>query len=386
MSDKIKRIGIDARFYGPLGKGLGRYTKEVTDGVINQDEENEYVVFLSEENFDEFEADGERVKKVLVKARWYTLAEQIVVPLKIWSAKVDLMHFPHFNVPLLCPAKFIVTIHDLILTKHPTQRASTLSPFLYKIKNYAYRIVINSAVKKAKKIIAISNFTRNDILEKFKVDPDKVAMTYEGIASKLEEDDEDINEEDVLKKHNLQKPYLMYVGNAYPHKNLEGLLDVFEALSKTFPDIKLVLVGKEDYFYKRVRSYAQKKEFKKEMVNFPGYIPDEELKFVYRNALGYVFPSLFEGFGLPPLEAMTQGCPVVSSNSTCLPEVLGEAAYYFDAKDKNDMEEKLKTFVMDSMLREQLIEKGHKQIEKYSWDDCVLKTLDIYNKVLGHDS
>ena len=143
---EIKRIGIDARLYGPLGKGLGRYTQEITDNIIRLDTQNEYVVFLCRENFAEFECDGKRIKKVLADVRWYSLVEQIIIPFLIMKNKIDLMHFPHFNVPLFCPAKFIVTIHDLILTRFPSARATTLAPLIYKIKNIGYKLIISSAV------------------------------------------------------------------------------------------------------------------------------------------------------------------------------------------------------------------------------------------------
>lgn len=385
--NKLKRIGIDARFYGPLGKGLGRYTKEIVDGVVASDRKNEYVVFLSEENFDEFRTDNPKVKKVLACARWYTLAEQITMPWIIFKEKIDLMHFPHFNVPLLCPVKFVVTIHDLILTKHPTQRASTLSPFLYKIKNLAYRLAIRTAVTRAQVIIAISNYTRVDIIKQFGVSPAKIKMTYEGVASKLEVSaDKNIgeapgNEVRVLEKNKIKKPYLLYVGNAYPHKNLEGLIEVFENVIKDMPELSLVLVGKEDYFYKRVKDFALAKTFVADKILFPGYIPDEELRSVYRNALVYVFPSFFEGFGLPPLEAMVQGCPVASSNKTCLPEILGDAALYFNPDNREEMRQIILKVTQDASLRQSLIEKGREQVKKYSWQTCVRETLGIYNEI-----
>ena len=156
---KTKRIGIDARFYGPIGKGLGRYTQEVVDRVTCLDKESEYIIFLSKENFKEFVSDNPKVKKVLADVRWYTLAEQIIMPYLIWRARLDLMHFPHFNVPVLTPVKFVVTIHDLILTKFPTIRATTLNPIFYKIKNWVYKIVIWLAIKRAKEVIAVSCFT-----------------------------------------------------------------------------------------------------------------------------------------------------------------------------------------------------------------------------------
>lgn len=375
---KVKTIGIDARLYGSIGKGLGRYIKEVVDRIIETDKENNYVIFLCKDNFDEFNIVNESVKKILVNARWYTITEQIILPWIIWKEKIDFMHFPHFNVPVFNFRPFIVTIHDLILIKHPTQRATTLSPFIYKIKNFAYRIVIKLAAIRAKKIITVSEYTKNDIINVLKVKAEKIIITYEGVSKKFVQCDLS-KQEVILLKYKINKPFILYVGNAYPHKNLEGLIDAFFELLNKRKELKLVLVGKEDYFYKRVKEYSKDNE----NIIFPGYVPDEELCVVYKNAEAYVFPSLFEGFGLPPLEAMIQGCPVVSSNKTCLPEILGNAALYFNPDDEKDVIEKIDNIIFNDDLKEKFVKQGHEQIKKYNWDDCAKDTFDLYKKYIS---
>lgn len=384
---KSKRIGIDARFYGPLGKGLGRYVQEVVDRVIKMDEHNYYVIFLCAENFDDFKITGERVKKVLTTARWYSLSEQILMPYYIWREKLDLVHFPHFNVPVFCPTKFIVTIHDLILTKFPTTRATTWGPIMYKLKKFGYKITIWLAVKRARKIIAVSDFTKNDIVENFKINLNKIAVTYEGIAN-LDADKKGNNDNDkeTLLGYNIISPYLLYVGSAYPHKNLDGLVSAFRKIEEKIPQIKLVLVGKEDYFYSQVKRGAAnldlwKKNNSDSPIVFSGYIPDADLKIVYRNASAYVFPSFYEGFGLPPLEAMANGCPVASSNKASMPEILGEAAVYFNPENEDEMVAAIVRVTLDERLREELRRQGYQQIKKFNWSDCAKKTLAIYNEI-----
>jgi glycosyltransferase involved in cell wall biosynthesis len=394
------RIGIDARFYGPVGKGLGRYTQEVVDNIIKitsadlSEKESasfDFVIFLSPENFDEFICDRSNVKKVCLAIRWYSWQEQLIMPFYIGREKLDLIHFPHFNVPLFTPVKFIVTIHDLILTRFQTLRATTLSPFIYRLKNLAYRLVIWGAVKRARKIITVSEFTKQDLIAKFKVAADKIVVTYEGVANLAKGRDSlfvaKLDNQETLKQYHITNNFLLYVGNAYPHKNLEILLRAFSHLIIKKPDLRLVLVGKEDYFYDQVRNIARTLNlWQKENVNspviFPGYVSDAQLEILYSEAGAYIFPSLYEGFGLPPLEAMAKACPVLSSNRTSLPEILGEAALYFDPENETEMIEKIWRILNEQDLRQALITKGLEQVKKYSWWQCAAETLQVYRQAL----
>lgn len=391
---KSRIIGIDARFYGPIGKGLGRYTQEIVDNVItllSSTPEINFVIFLSVENFSDFNCDGQKVKKVLIKARWYSLAEQIEIPYRLWQEKIDLVHFPHFNVPILTLTPFIVTIHDLILTKFPTYRATTLHPLLYWLKDKAYRLVISLAVKRAKKIITVSEFTKNDLINQFKVEPSKILVTYEGVANLIKSNESlltaKLDNKKVLELYNLSTPFLLYVGNAYPHKNLEGLIRIFGKLRTDQTDLKLVLVGKEDYFYNRVKEFAKHHNFwqpanHNSLVAFPGYIPDEHLAVIFEVASAYVFPSLYEGFGLPPLEAMAHNCPVVSSNRASMPEILGEAALYFDPENEAEAVTIISGLLNNNEQRLKMIDLGQKQAKKYSWLECAKTTSQAYLDVL----
>lgn len=391
---KRRTIGIDARFYGPLGKGLGRYTQEIVDNVIaiNENEPIDYVIFLSPENIDEFICPNEHVRKELIKSRWYTLAEQLEIPYKWWKNKIDLMHFPHFNVPFFKIGPYVVTIHDLILTKFPTHRASTLHPIIYWLKDKAYRIIISTAVKKAEKIITVSEFTKLDLINQFKADNKKIDVTYEGVANLSKGSDSlfvaKMDNKKTLEFYRIQGKFLLYIGNAYPHKNLEGLILAFAKLHSIHPDWRLVLVGKEDYFYNRVKNFAIKHNlWQKENLNSPivftGYVPDADLEALFQEAAAYVFPSLYEGFGLPPLEAMAHDCPVISSDRASMPEILGQAAVYFNPENRDDMVSKIEDVINNQDKRASLILAGREQIKKYSWWDCALATSKIYHLILS---
>lgn len=381
-----KRIGIDARFYGPLGKGLGRYTQEIVDQVTVRDTKHQYVIFLGKDNFDEYTPPNKHVTKVLADIPWYGLAEQRQLPRLIRQEQIDLMHFPHFNIPVFCPVPFVVTIHDLILTKFPTTRATTLGPLKYFIKNLAYRFVINRAVRKAERVIAVSNFTKQDIQEQFGIPEKKIVMIYEGVA-KLEHAVDStytskLKSKEVLSNYCILEPYLLYVGNAYPHKNLESLVSVFLKLQPKYPHLKLVLVGKDDYFYLRLKEFVHQQTGETSSIIFPGYVPDRDLQTLFSRAAAYVFPSRYEGFGLPPLEAMSRGCPVVSSDATCLPEILGTAAVYFDPTKEASMRTAIMSVLDDAKLRQTLITVGYSQIKNYDWTTAAQATINVYNSIL----
>jgi len=368
------RIGIDARFFGSIGKGLGRYTQKLVENIEKIDEKNQYFVFLRHENWDEYQPQSKHFTKVLADVPWYTLREQIQMPKIFARCGLDLVHFPHFNIPVSYKGKFVVTIHDLILFQYPTRKASTLSAPAYFFKKKAYHQVINRAIKNSEKIIAVSEHTKKDILKNFNISPKKVIVTYEGVDTI--EKPLMVNSEAVLKKYGIMKPYILYVGNAYPHKNLDRLISSFKRVAKKHPGLSLVLAGKEDYFFKRLKNFVTDNGISS--VVFPDHIDEDHLPTVYREAKIYVFPSLYEGFGLPPLEAMARNIPVASSNASCLPEILENAAFFFDPRGISETAEAIEKVLTDNDLRKRLIEAGREQIKKYSWEKMARETLEIY--------
>ena len=369
------RIGIDARFFGSIGKGLGRYTQKLIENLEKIDTQNQYFIFLRRANWDEYIPRSKHFTRVLADIPWYTLREQIQMPKIFHKCGLDLVHFPHFNVPVSYKGRFVVTIHDLILFRYPTRKASTLSAPVYFIKKKAYQRVIRSAIQNSSQIIAVSKHTKKDILKHFRIEPEKIHVTYEGVdfASAPRQE----SHQTILQKYGIITPYVLYVGNAYPHKNLERLIISFREAAKRHPDLNLVLAGKEDYFYKNLKKFAKEKKIPG--LIFSGYISEEHLPTIYSEAKLYVFPSLYEGFGLPPLEAMVMNTPVASSNTSCLPEILGNAAHYFDPRGISETAEAIERVLTDNTLRKHLIAAGKEQIKKYSWEKMARKTLDIYS-------
>ncbi|EKE10871.1 MAG: glycosyl transferase, group 1 [uncultured bacterium] len=373
------KIGIDARFFGIKQKGLGRYTQKLIENLEKVSAGNnldaEYFIFLRKDNFDEYEPKNPKFKKILADYRWYTFSEQVFFPFLLYRYKLDIVHFPHFNVPVLYWKKFIVTIHDLTLIHFPTMKNSTLNPIFYWLKFFVYKLVIRLAISRSLSIIAISNFTKKDIIDNYgKFLEKKIRVTYEACEDFRMCSAGESN--DILQKYGIIKPYLIYVGNAYPHKNLDRLVLSFAGVLREKKDIQLVFVGKNDYFYENLRKLVEKEKVGN--IFFLSDVCDYELDILFHNSVSNVFPSLYEGFGLPPLEAMSKGVPVISSDHPCMREILGDSAYFFDGKDISSIEKAMRRIIEDEDLRRSLIEKGYRQIKKYSWKKMAQESLQIY--------
>lgn len=377
------RIGIDARFYGGgKAKGLGRYTEKLIECLQEVDSVNTYVIFFQKEEYEHVHFHNKHFHKVLADFSWYSLAEQRFMPKLLQEQHLDLVHFPHYNVPLLFRGPFVLTIHDLILHHFPTRRASTLGPITYFFKQLGYRFVISQAAKRAKKIITVSYFSKADIQKTFRVPEERIVVTYEGAENVPRKQYSTEQQQVVLQTYGVQKPYILYVGNAYPHKNLEILLDVAKTL-KSHGEMswRFVFVGKRDYFYSRLQEKAREQGIAAE-VHFPGFVPDKELSVLYANAHAYIFPSLYEGFGLPPLEAMLHGTPVLSSNATCLPEILKSHVTYFDPRDKNDIIQAIQSLLHDTETREKMKTEGMQYTHRFDWKQMTRETLKVYESCL----
>lgn len=372
------RIGIDARFYGIMGKGLGRYTQQLVCHLEQIDTKNTYYIFLRPENFDVYEPKNNRFHKVKVDIPWYSFREQRVFPKILLKYRLDIVHFTHFNVPAFYGKPFVVTIHDLILFHFPTFRATMRSKIFYAVKYLAYRFVLRQAISRSRHIITVSKYTREDILRNFRVDPKKITVTYQA-ASIVSETKKNISEsKTILSRYGILGKYFLYVGNAYPHKNLERLLVALSLVGEK--SVQLVLVGKEDFFFRRIRNFSEQKGIRN--IIFTGDVSDRELAYLYRGSVAYVFPSLYEGFGLPPLEAMAQGVPVLSSLKAALPEILGDAAEYFNPEDCEDIARAMREILQNKTFRENLVEKGYKRVRQFSWVRLAKDTQNIYTQAL----
>ncbi len=373
------RIGIDARLYGLEHTGLGRYVMELIKFVLKNDKKNDYVLFLNKRHADEFQ-NKKRVMVVITDVAIYSVAEQVVLPFVFAKEKLDLLHVPHFNAPLLYPGKFILTIHDLIKHYSTGPGTTTRKSWLYFIKRLGYLLQMGIIAKKASHIIVPSQFVKKDVAKRLNIPESKITFTYEAVSGSIKEivlTEKDKKE--ILRKYHLAQPFLIYTGNIYPHKNVDILIDALDKRNQERElDLQLAIICSRSVFWDRLNKKIQDRGLT-EYVKLLGFVEDEDVSKLYSLAIALVHPSKMEGFGLTGLEAMNVGLPVVAANASCLPEVYGDAALFFDPNSVDDLALKINQLIKDPDLRSNLTAKGYHQVKKYSWDKMGKETVSIYN-------
>lgn len=424
-----KRILIDGRFVG-VGDSQTRYVLELVKGILALDHTNSYTLLLRpagikdaekflklEIPFANWDDDSEpKIKYKSLKTKrpnlhlqildipHYTLSEQTKLLKYLNEKKFDLVHFTQFNHPVRYSGKYVITIQDLTLVGHLHRQNM--------IKRVAFNAVMKSAAKDSTKIIAISKTTMEDVISYYNVPKEKFDIIYHGVDHKNFNMNVSSRTNEIKKfkeKYNISEEYILYTGMWKKHKNLIRLLKAYEIFRTQNTDnrIQLVLVGKIDKKEPEVITEINKinfkiaqllncsiakkqgpaaktiQQFSNEAIITTGFIPEDQLPIAYAGAFTYVIPSLSEGFGWPPLEAMACGTPVIASGESCIPEILGDAPLYFDAYNVLDIAEKMKTITTDTELRKDLIKKGLEQVKKYNWEECAEKTLKVYKEMLN---
>jgi glycosyltransferase involved in cell wall biosynthesis len=361
-------IVIDAR---NRRASTGRYTDRLIEHLQELDGTNNYTVLI--QSGDPWEAKNDNFVSVSCDFQQFSFnpIDQLRFAWQLYRLKPDLVHFTMTQQPILYFGKIVTTTHDLTMLRFT--RASRFPTWLHNIGMGLYRFLLWQAHKKSDKIIVPTQFVADDLASYQPFTRGKIVVTYESseppiaaAASKLA---------------GANKPFIFHVGSPFPHKNIERLIKAFEILKTSQPELKLILPGKITGKFKHALDSWISVSPVKDSIIVPGFITDEELKWLYQNAECYVLPSLSEGFGLPGLEAMAHGCPVASSNATCLPEVYQDAALYFDPYDPADIAEKVKAITDKPDLAEDLVAKGKKLLPKYSWRKMAQETLDVYESL-----
>jgi glycosyltransferase involved in cell wall biosynthesis len=294
------------------------------------------------------------------------------LPFELAKTKIDLIHYPHFNSPILYPKRSVCTIHDITPFHFPGHRMKS------NLRRWGYNQVFRSTVRKAHSIIAISNSTKQAMVKTFNLPENKVKVVYEGVDERFQIIENHATIKEVKIFYGISKPFIFYVGVWRNHKNLEGLIKAFNILKNDHQiEHQLVLGGQEDPHYPKIRQTINQSPFKNDIIT-PGFIASKDLPALYNAAQVFVVPSFIEGFGLIGVEAQSCGIPVASSNTTSMPEVLGEAAIYFDPHNIQEMAQRISQILHNPELRKDLRNKGLANIQRFSWQNCAKQTLAIY--------
>lgn len=360
-------IIIDAR---ESGTSTGRYIDKLVEYLHKLDPPHTITVLTKPHRLEYIRQVAPTFTVVRSPYKEFTFSEQFGFLRQLNSLKADVVHFNAPQQPVFYRGKTVTTIHDLTTTRfHNPDKNRTL----FWLKQQVYKWVVKRVAKKSKAIITPSQFVKDDLIQFSHTSPDKITVTYEAA---------DLIADPPAPLPDLQnKQFIMYLGRPTPHKNLERLIEAFSLLQVQHPALHLVLAGKIDNNYRRIEAGVLQKGIKN--VVFTDFISDASLRWLYAHCQAYLFPSLSEGFGLPGLEAMVHGAPVVSSNATCLPEIYGDAAHYFDPTDVDAIAKATSEVLTDKKLRDKLIAAGRQRAAGFSWQRMAEQTLSVYEQALG---
>ena len=366
------RIGIDARKLHDFG--IGTYIRNLLRQLARLDRSTEFVLLARPGDCQALGTLGENFRAVAETAGNYSVTEQLAIPFALKREGVTLFHAPHYVLPPLVRCPSVVTIHDCIHLMFPQ----------YLPNRFAHRYAktfISLAARRATRVLTVSESSKADILRFVDAPPEKIDVIYNAYDERFGIEP---NEEEVVRvreRYQLGDEFVLYAGNVKPHKNLERLIQAFQIVrSRGLGDLKLVLIGDDISRYAALRRAVHRHQLHK-YVRFLGYLPEETLAVMYRLASVFVFPSIYEGFGLPPLEAMASGTPVVTSNVSSLPEVTGGAAVLVDPYDPEAIADGMHRVLTDEDLRQDLRRKGLARCRQFSWGQSVRRVRAIYDEV-----
>jgi glycosyltransferase involved in cell wall biosynthesis len=368
------RIGIDARKLHDFG--IGTYIRNLLRELAAIDRSTEYVLLTRPQDTAVAASLGDNFRAVSDTSGHYSIAEQVSIPLAVRRERLDLFHAPHYVLPALTPSKSVVTIHDCIHLMFPEYRRNRVSHAFAKA-------LLHTAAHKSNRIFTVSEQSKKDILSFFKVPPEKIVVTPNAIDDRFSAPPTDELVVNTRERYQLSHSYLLYVGNIKPHKNLERLIEAFHLIRQQGrSELELIIIGDEISKLQSLRRAVHKYDIHR-YVRFLGYVPDQTLAVLYRLAAVFVFPSLYEGFGLPPLEAMASGTPVVTSNVSSLPEVVGDAAILVDPYSAESIADGVLTVLRSTHLRGELRKRGLERVKAFSWARSVQRVREVYGEVLS---
>ncbi len=363
--------------------GLATYIRNVVRTLGRIDPVNEYFLVGAAARFELLGALPDNFQFLPLQNIEATFANYLEMHKVINAQQVDLIHVPHtFWRPLITKAPYVITVHDLLDYMY---RARTNSGMRRMIHSYMTRQVMHHAAR----IFAVSNFTKRDVARFFNIDPEKIEVVYNALDDSFLRGHSTPNEQAMIRgRYQVDSPFLLYAGRISPHKNVARIIEAFSALKGElakegeYPDLKLIIIGDEVSKNPDIRRAVIRSGMQHE-VRFLGYVSIDVLRIFFDMAKVFVFPSLYEGFGLPPLEAMAHGTPVVASNTSALPEVVGNAAQLVNPENVFEISRALLRVLTDQALRERMKAAGMEQAQRFSWEASVRRMLKVYEQVVA---
>lgn len=371
------RIGIDATALPPQPVGAGNYIIQLIRALASTESVHEFVVFAQPRGADLIGLPDEgTVEWVIVEARdpgSRLIWEQLFFPNLVRESGVDLLHSLHYTRPIRLPCKSVVTFHDMTFFLYPDLH--TWARRLY------FPQMMKASARRADELITVSNSTRNDLIEILEVDPKIVTTTQLGVTPGYMPIDDEEEKKRIIGKYNLPEHFILYVGLVEPRKNLPILIEAYKRLRGDDNKYELILAGRFGWMHEEVVDQVRKLNLE-DTVRFLGYVPQQDLPLIYNLASLFVYPTIYEGFGLPVLEAMACGIPVITSDVSSLPEIVGEAGLLTPVNDLDALYKTVIRALTDTKLRQDLISKGIKRAAEFSWSKTAQLTLQVYQRVM----
>lgn len=371
------RIAIDATILNRENTGTGFYIINLISGIrkIN-DKNNQYYIFIKKDlvgDVLDISGDNFHVINVDFQPRFFRVLWQFVIfPFTLRRFKIDILHSPNYITPLFkLGFKIIVTIHDLTFCLMPNKYTVT--------KRLFYKSLVPLFMKIADKVISVSENTKKDIINLFKIKEDKIYVTYESYPEYYTQSFDSEKIKNTLSKYGIEKKFILFVGMIEPRKNVLSLLKAFYLIDDEI-DMDLVIVGKKGWYYRDVEDFFEfaQGENLKNKIKITGYVAEPDLKYFYQGASVFAYPSYYEGFGLPPLQAIACGTPVITSNASSLPEVVDDAAIKINPSNIQDLADAIKEIISNTELRNKMKEEGIKQASKFSLENFAANTIKVY--------
>lgn len=365
------RIVIDARKVGDYG--IGTYIQGLGRVMPTLAPTDEFIYLGDPDGVGGTPLVGPNVSWARNRSRKYGMGELVSVSWQARRLGADVFHSPHYVYPVMLPCPGVVSVHDCIHLRFPRHLPNKAA------LHYA-RTMLRRAVRSSQRVLTGSESTRSDLVELVNADPAKIEVIPYGCDSYFLERAAPEEIEHVQQKHGLERPFLLFVGNAKPHKNLRRLLGAFALLAEQYDDLELVLVGGEQAAVRALLS-AQESPGLADRVRLLGFLSKAELRAIYTLAKVFVFPSLYEGFGLPPLEAMACGTPVVAARCSSLPEVIGHAGLLVNPRKVDAIADAVRILLEEDNLRIAFGQRGREQAQEFTWEKAARRTLDVYAEV-----